>query len=153
MFLFGLRDHDLVAQVLKLVAGYMAALLVAFILPSASFYLIATAATCLSAGLIVAEVAKRYPAISFGERIARSYAFPRNRLHRRISYYYAVVGIVVSFLPALLFIGGHSGSLGELRSVWPALFFLAIGYPGVVNLFLLWHPVSRAEESESGASP
>jgi hypothetical protein len=129
MFLFGLRDHDLVAQVLKLVAGYMAALLVAFLLPSASFYL------------------------SFGERIARSYAFPRNRLHRRISYYYAVVGIVVSFLPALLFIGGHSGSLGELRSVWPALFFLAIGYPGVVNLFLLWHPVSRAEESESGASP
>ena len=147
MFLFGLRDRDLIAKVLKVVLCYVAFLFLAFLLPPVPFYICAVAGVLASAGLIVADVAGRYPAISFGSMLARVYAFPRNPLQRRTSRYYAVVGTIFFFM-GLLVISSRSGSLKELSDLGPAMFVVALGYPGVVNLILLRHPVSRLEEGE-----
>lgn len=76
----------------------------------------------------------------------RTYAFPRTSSQRWIAFRYALLGTFLFFLPALLFIGSHAGSLRELRDLRPAMFVLALGYPSVVNLILLLHPVTRAEE-------
>ncbi len=145
MFLVGLRDRDLIAQVLRTILGYMAGLLIAFLFPPIFFYPLAIVLTHQSASLIVAEVARRYPAISFSQQIRRVYAFPRNSLQRRISYHYALSGTIFLVL-ALFYIGAHSGSPYRLRDVGGAIFVLALGYPGVVNLILLLHPISHSEE-------
>ncbi len=145
MFLFGLRDRDLIAQILRIVLCHAAVLLLVFLLSPVLFYIGAISGTLLSARMIVAEVVKRHPAISFSQQIRRVYAFPKNSLHRRISYYYAISGTVF-FALAVIYIGAHAGSLGDLPNLLPAMFIFALGYPGVVNLILLLHPISRAEE-------
>ena len=146
MFIYGLRDFALIWFLTKIILVYLFCIFCAFLLSPLFFYILTSVLSIISFIIIIKDIERRYPRISFVNPQSRIFAFPKNSTHRKVSYYFSFVGTSF-FIVSVIFIGAHSGNLHALGNILPAITIFLVFYPAVVNLALLLHPISHAEES------